>query len=116
MGWSASGGNSKKSVFGFRNFKICSLHSVLGCSSDSRKSGDSDNRCLSQSLCPLLYNVCGSGESVGKGPAEVKKTIKGENEEPPDYYQQVICMQALQHMYCLEVYFAIVGWMKYCSD
>jgi hypothetical protein len=66
---------------------------VLGCSSDgSRKSGDSDDRSFSQTLCPLVYNVCGSsdGEDVTK-----KMAIKGENGEPPEYYQQVICMQAL---------------------
>lgn len=72
---------------------MCSLRSVLGCSSDTQKSGDSDNRCLSQSLCPLLYNVCNSGEEgVKGGAAEVKKTAIGENMEPPEYYQQVICM------------------------
>lgn len=90
MGW--SGDNSKKASIGFKSFKMCSLCSVLRCSSDTQKSGDSDNRCLSQSLCPLLYHVCSSSEEAGKsGAADVKKTAKGENSEPPEYYHQVIC-------------------------
>lgn len=117
MGW--SGDNSKPvSSIRFKNFKMCSLRSVLGCSSDgSRKSGGSDDRSLSQTLCPLLYNVCGSSDGEGAmsrntaaGVTE-KMAIKGENGEPPEYYQQVICMlvmHAISAHDCLMEYFTIM--------
>ena len=94
MGWSGANNSKKPPSFSFKSLKVCSLRTVLGCSSDDsrKKFSDSDDRCLSQSLCPLLYNVCGSsdGEGISKNSTDVeKKTIKGENVEPPEYYQQV---------------------------
>ena len=86
MGW--SGANAKKASFGFKNFKMCSLRSVMGCSSN-KQSGNSSDRSLSQSLCPLLYNVC-SGES-GK---DADVTQPPGEKEPPEYYQKVIYKQA----------------------
>ena len=120
MGW--SGDNSKPaSSTRFKNFKICSLRSVLGRSSGdgSRKSGGSDDdRSFSQTLCPLLYNVYSSSEAedatsrkTAAGGVTEKMANKGETGEPPEYYHQVICMLAMhatQAHDCLMVYFAIV--------
>lgn len=81
MGWS----DGQKSPFVLKNIRLSSLRSTL---SSSRKSeGDKDGRSLSQSLCPLLYNVC-SWSSDGGNKKDTKPTDS--DPSPPEYYQQVI--------------------------
>ena len=76
MGWS----DGQKSPFMLKNVRL-----VL---SSSRKSeGDKDGHSLSQSLCPLLYNVC-SWNSEGGNKKDTKST--NPDPSPPEYYQQVI--------------------------
>ena len=76
MGWS----DGQKSPFMLKNVRL-----IL---SSSRKSeSDKDDRSLSQSLCPLLYNVC-SWNSEGGNKKDTKPT--NPDPSPPEYYQQVI--------------------------
>ena len=80
MGWS----DGQKSPFVLKNVRLNSLRSIF--SSSRRSEDDKDGRSLSQSLCPLLYNVC-SWESEGGN----KKDSKPMDPDlsPPEYYQQV---------------------------
>ena len=77
MGWTTT---SKKASTGLKNFKMCNLRSVLSSNSES------DDSCLSQSLCPLLYNVCSYSSSDN---SSTEKDKKLGDPDPPDYYQQV---------------------------
>ena len=82
MGW---GGEQKLSSGGLKNFRVCSLRSVMRLS----RGGKADSErgvSLSQSLCPPL---CSSG-SEGK-----KEAPATDSDLPPEYYQKVSIMSFL---------------------
>ena len=81
MGWS----DGQKTPFMLKNIRLGSLRSTL---SSSRKSeSDKDGHSLSQSLCPLIYNVC-SWNSEGDNKKDTKPADS--DPSPPEYYHQVI--------------------------
>ena len=82
MGW---GGEQKLSSGGLKNFRVCSLRSVMSLSRGGKAESDRGVS-LSQSLCPPL---CSSGSE------EKKEAPATDSDLPPEYYQKVSIMSFL---------------------